>query len=52
VQRFQHLWEAIVVILAVQGRNLDLAYLRLWTTSLDVSLILEQALASAGLSNA
>src|SRR6266487_3491229 len=52
VQHFQHLWEAIVEILALRGSTLDLAYLWLWATSLDVSLILEQALASAGLSKA
>jgi hypothetical protein len=51
-QRFQRLWESIVEILAVQGSTLDLAYLRLWATSLDVALFLEQALATAGLSNA
>jgi hypothetical protein len=52
VQRFQHFWEAIVEILALRGSTLDLAYLRLWATSLDVALFLEQALVSAGLSNA
>ncbi len=51
VQRFQRLWEAIVEILAQRGSTLDLAYLRLWATSLDVALFLEQALATAGLSN-
>ena len=51
-QRFQRLWESIVEILAVQGSTLDLAYLRLWATSLDVALLLEQAVATAGLSNA
>jgi hypothetical protein len=50
-QRFQRHWEAILEILTVQGSTLDLAYLRLWATSLDVALFLEQALASAGLSN-
>src|SRR5260370_12147288 len=50
-QRFQRLWESIVEILAVQGSTLDLAYLRLWATSLDVALLLEQAVATAGLSN-
>ncbi len=39
-------------VLAQQGSTLDLAYLRLWATPLDVALLLEQALASAGLSNA
>jgi len=52
VQRFQRLWEAILEILAVQGSILDLAYLRLWATSLDVALLLEQALITAGISNA
>jgi hypothetical protein len=51
VQHFQHLWEAILEILALRGSTLDLAYLRLWATSLDVTLFLEQALATAGLSN-
>lgn len=51
-QRFQRLWESIVEILAVQRSTLDLAYLRLWATSLDVALLLEQAVATAGLSNA
>ncbi len=51
-QRFQRLWEAILELLALRGSTLDLAYLRLWATSLDVALFLEQALASAGLSNA
>ena len=52
VQRFQRLWEAILEILAVQGSILDLAYLRLWATSLDVALLLDQALITAGISNA
>jgi hypothetical protein len=52
VQRFQRLWEAILEILAMQGSILDLAYLRLWATSLDVALLLEQALITAGISNA
>ena len=51
-QRFQRLWEATMEILAVQGSTLDLAYLRLWATSLDVALLLEQAVATSGLSNA
>jgi hypothetical protein len=51
-QRFQRLWESIVEILAVQGSTLDLAYLRLWATSLDVALLLEQALATTGVSDA
>jgi hypothetical protein len=52
VQRFQRLWESIVEILVMRGSTLDLAYLRLWATTLDVALLLEQALATAGLSNA
>jgi hypothetical protein len=51
-QRFQHVWKTILDLLKVQGSTLDLAYLRLWATSLDVTLFLEQALASAGLSEA
>lgn len=50
-QRFQRLWEAIVEILVMRGSTLDLAYLGLWATSLNVALLLEQALATAGLSN-
>ena len=49
-QRFQRLWAAILELLALGGSTLDLAYLRLWATSLDVALFLEQALASADLS--
>ncbi len=51
-QRFQRLWEATEEILAVQRSTLNLAYLRLWATPLDVALLLEQALATAGFSNA
>ncbi len=51
-QRFQRLWESIVEILVMRGSTLDLAYLRLWATSLDVALLLEQAVATAGFSNA
>jgi hypothetical protein len=51
-QRFQRLWEAIVEILVQHGSALDLSYLRLWATSLDMSLLLKQALFTAGLSNA
>jgi hypothetical protein len=50
VQRFQRLWEAIVEILVMRGNTLDLAYLRVWATSLDVALLLEQA--TTGVSNA
>ncbi len=49
-QRFHRIWDAILDLLAQQGSALDLAYLRLWATSLDVTLFLEQALASAGFS--
>ena len=52
VQRFQRLWESIVEILVMRGSTLDLAYLRLWATSLDVALLLEQALATTGVSEA
>jgi hypothetical protein len=51
-QRFRRLWEAIVEILVMRGSTLDLSYLRLWATSLDISLLLKQALFAAGLSNA
>ena len=49
-QRYQRVWEAILDLLVQQGSMLDLAYLRLWATSLDVTLFLEQALAAAGFS--
>ena len=51
-QRYQRVWEAILDLLVQQGSTLDLAYLRLWATSLDVTFFLEQALAAAGLSKA
>ena len=51
-QRFQRLWETIVEILVMRGSTLNLDYLRLWATPLDIALFLEQALATAGLSNA
>jgi len=44
------LWEDIKEVLAAQGSSLDLAYLRLWATPLDVALLLEQAMVEAGLS--
>ena len=50
-KRPQRLWETIREMLVSQGIVLDLAYLRLWATVLDVTLLLEQALATAGLSN-
>jgi hypothetical protein len=49
-QRYPRVWEAVLDLLAQQSSTLDLAYLRLWATSLDVTLFLEQALASARLS--
>jgi hypothetical protein len=52
LQRFQRIWEVILDLIAQQGSTLDLEYLRLWATPLNVALLLEQALKSAGLSNA
>jgi hypothetical protein len=49
-QHIQRLWETILEILTAQGALLDLTYLRLWATVLDVAPLLEQALASEGLS--
>jgi len=43
------LWEDIKEVLAAQGSSLDLAYLQLWATPLDVVLLLEQAIVEAGL---
>ena len=51
-QRTPRLWETIVEILTAQGVLLDLTYLRLWATVLDVTPLLEQALVTAGLSKA
>jgi hypothetical protein len=51
-QRTQRLWETILEILTEQGVLLDLTYLRLWATVLDVTSLLEQALVAAGLSKA
>jgi hypothetical protein len=51
-QRFQRLWETVMEILTAQGMLLDLTYLRLWATVLDVALLLKHALVTAGLSNA
>jgi hypothetical protein len=51
-QRYQRVWEAVLDLLVQQGSALDLAYLRLWATSLEVTLYLEQALAAAGFSKA
>src|SRR6266700_1911332 len=51
-QRTQRLWETILEILTEQGVLLDLTYLRLWATVLDVTSLLEHALVTAGLSKA
>ncbi len=51
-KRTQRLWETILKILTMQGVQLDLTYLRLWGTVLDVTPLLEQALITAGLSKA
>ena len=51
-QHIQRLWETILEILTEQGVLLDLTYLRLWATVLDVTSLLEQALVAAGLSKA
>ncbi len=48
----QPLWETALEILTAQGVLLDLTYLRLWATVLDVTPLLEQALVRAGLANA
>jgi hypothetical protein len=49
-KRTQRLWETILEILTAQGVLLDLIYLRLWATVLDVTPLLEQVLIAAGLS--
>ena len=51
-KRTQRLWETILEILIAQGVLLDLTYLRLWATVLDVTPLLEHALVTAGLSKA
>lgn len=48
----QRLREDIQGILEVQGSKLDLTYLRLWATPLDVACLLETLLVSFGLSQA
>ena len=48
-QHLPRLWEDIQEILTMQGSSLDLTYLRLWATSLNVTFLLEQALLKAGL---
>ncbi len=45
----QRLWETVQEILRAQGAQLDLSYLRLWGTALDVAPLLEQARLRAGL---
>jgi hypothetical protein len=51
-QPIRRLWDTMLVILRAQGKQLDLAYLRVWATALDVAPLLEHALVSAGLSQA
>lgn len=51
-QRTQRLWETILEILTTQGVLLDLTYLRLWATVLDVTPLLEHALVTVGLAKA
>ena len=48
-KRTQRLWEILLELLRAQGAQLDLPYLRLWGTALDVAPLLEQALLRAGL---
>ncbi len=49
-KRTQRLWETMLEILRAQGAQLDLTYLRLWGTALDVAPLLEHAFITAGLS--
>ncbi len=42
-------WNDILGVLKVQGTNLDMAYLQRWSASLNVTDLLERALADAGL---
>lgn len=42
-------WNDILGVLKVQGTSIDLAYLRQWATALDVSHLLDRALADAGM---
>jgi hypothetical protein len=51
-QPIRRVWDTILEILRAQGVLLDLAYLRVWATALDVAPLLEHALVSAGLSKA
>ena len=51
-QPIRRLWDTTLEILRAEGKQLDLAYLRVWATALDVASLLEHALVSAGLSQA
>ena len=51
-QPIRRLWDTMLEILRAQGKQLDLAYLRVWATALDVAPLLEHSLVSAGLSQA
>lgn len=51
-QRTRRIWDTMLEILRAQGKQLDLAYLRVWATALDVAPLLEHALLTAGLSQA
>lgn len=48
-KRTQHLWKTLLELLRTQGAQLDLPYLRLWGTALDVAPLLEQARLRAGI---
>ncbi len=41
-------WRDVLGVLKVQGKRLDLAYLRRWATELGIADLLERALAEAG----
>jgi hypothetical protein len=45
-------WRDVLGVLKEQQRQLDVAYLRQWAAALDVSALLERALADAGLADA
>ena len=51
-QPIRRVWDTMLEILRAEGKQLDLAYLRVWATALDVAPLLENALVSAGLSKA